>query len=211
MEGDMKHFNCRLTLKRRIKAFLHHPLTLLAVTAFLSYFIVPALAHKSEIRQQRLKRALELLKHDEEVNSRLNNVLTTLEIFHKDNRGVAARLVDYQQEQRELRKTMNARYIDFDRIAWWWYKRVPTEARMLGLIAEEETRYADSLVRSYDENLVATTDTINNLWNLFLRDEYNPNDKHSDEIMDSTRKWFNDLYSERTRTLHSLIELLASE
>ncbi len=206
----MKNLNRQQVLKRRGKAFLRHPLTVVVITALLSPIVIPALLHKSEIRQQRLKKALDLLDHDMEVNSHLNNLLTTLEIFHKDNTGVAARLVDYRQEQRELRKTMSSRYLEFDRIAWWWYKRVPTEAHLLGLISDEETTHIDSLVRDYETHLIETTNLINDLWNLFLRDQYDPTDKHNTEFMNETRKKFDELYNMRTRSLNALVELLAS-
>jgi hypothetical protein len=200
----------RDALKPNVTALLRHPLTIVAVTTVLSSFVIPLLAHRSDVRQQRLRRALDILDRDMEVNRRLNSLLTTLEIFHKDNSGVAARLGDYRQEQRELRKTMAARYVEFDNVAWWWYQRLPTEASILGLTSPAETARVTDLMRRYEANLVKNTQVLNDLWNAFLREEYRPTDTRNTELMTETRKQLEELAGQRMRLVQALAELLAS-
>jgi len=65
-------------------------------------------------------------------------LLTTLEIFDKDNSGPAARFIDYRKEQKELRRIMIERYSEFDRQAWWWYSQIYVEAKILGIASPEE-------------------------------------------------------------------------
>ena len=110
-----------------LRPLLRHPLTVVLVTTLVTSLLVPLLTRNSDLRQQRLNRALDLIDRNMEVNRRLNSLLTTLELFHKDSSGAAARLSDYRQEQRELRKVMRVRYAEFDSVAWR-YERVRTEA-----------------------------------------------------------------------------------
>ena len=197
-------------LKNQGVPVLKHPLTVVLVATVLTSYIVPRLAQNSTLRQQRLSRALDILDHSMEVNRHLNNLLTTLEIFHKDNSGVAARLSDYHQEQRELRKTMMIRYLEFDNVAWWWYGRISTDAAILALASPAETERVRTLARQYEENLIESTSVLNTLWDTFLRKEYDPKDDGNTAAMIATRKKLDELYGAREQSVQTLAALFAS-
>ena len=198
-------------LIRPAVALLRHPLTIVLVTTAVTSFVVPMLTRNSDLRQQRLSRALDLFERNMEVNRRLNSLLTTLELFHKDNSGAAARLSDYRQEQRELRKVMMVRYAEFDNVAWWWYGRVSTEAGVLGLTSALESDRVRALAREYEQSLIQSTEVLNNLWTTFLREEYDPSDAGNTVLMNDTRKKLGDLQGVRERSIQALAELLASK
>lgn len=210
MVSQLKTIGIGKILKNQGVPILRHPLTVVLVTAVLTSYILPILAQNSTLRQQRLSRALDILDHSMEVNRRLNNLITTLEIFHKDNSGVAARLSDYCQEQRELRKTMMTRYLEFDAVAWWWYGRIRTDAVILGLVSPAETERVRTVARQYEENLIESTSVLNALWNTFLRAEYDPKDEGNTATMIATRKKLDELYGAREHSVQALAELFAS-
>ena len=158
------------------------------VGTVLTYVVVPLVTYQRTLKEKRLEKALELLTHDADVNQRLNTLLTTLEIFHKDNSGVAARLVDYKEEQNTLRHAMMDRYLEFDASAWWWYGKVRSEAVILRLTSPSEVKRIDDLAKAYESKLIASTGVLNELWNRFLREEYRPTDIGNNVAMAETQR-----------------------
>lgn len=190
-----------------------HPLTVsiaaLLLGTALTSLAVPRITYQRTIQEKRLEKALELLVHNAEVNQRLNTLLTTLEIFHKDNSGVAARLVDYKEEQRTLRRVMMDRYLEFDASAWWWYGKVRSEAAILRLASATEVKRIDDLTKAYESNLVTSTGTLNELWDRFLREEYRPADTRNNVAMAETRRKLETLRASRDRIIGELAWELA--
>jgi hypothetical protein len=192
-----------------------HPLMVSSVALLLgtvlTSLVVPWVTYQRTIREKRLEKALELLVHNAEVNQRLNTLLTTLEIFHNDNSGVAARLVDYKEEQRTLRRVMMDRYLEFDASAWWWYGRARSEAAILRLTSSAEVKRIDDLAKAYESNLVSSTGTLNELWNRFLREEYRPTDMRNKVAMTETRRKLDALRASRDRIIGELAWELAGD
>jgi hypothetical protein len=189
---------------------LRHPLTVsiaaLLIGSMLTSLVVPRLTYYRTLREKRLEKALEILTHDAEVTQRLNALLTTLEIFHKDNSGPAARLVDYKEEQKTLRRVMLERYLEFDRVAWWWYRKIRAEAIILQLTSPDGSARMDTLIQAYDSNLVQSTNILNGLWTRFLREEYRPTDRTNDLAMNQARKSLVELSLARQKIIDKLAQ-----
>jgi hypothetical protein len=190
---------------------LRHPLVLLVIATTLSALVVPKISYRLKLQEVRLKKALDLIDHSTEVNRRLNALLTTLELFHKDNSGVAARLSDYRQEQRELRKAMMSRYLEFDNVAWWWYGNALTEALLFGLTSAKRLQRMRSIINAYELNLLETTDILNALWSQFLREEYDPTDLQNTEALNNTRGRLAESEQSRNNLIAELGEILAGK
>jgi hypothetical protein len=194
---------------------LRHPLTItiatLLIGSVLTSFIVPWLTYSRTLKEKRLEKALELLAYNAEVNQRLNTLVTTLEIFHKDNSGVAARFVNYKEEQRTLRRVMMERYLEFDSVAWWRLGRVSAEADILRLTSPEEAKRIAELTEAYGSNLKKSTETLNQLWDRFLREEYRPDDKANDAAMAETRRRLRTLRDSRDKFISDIAREFAGK
>jgi len=178
----------------------------LLIGTALTSLVVPKITYYRTLREKRLEKALEILTHDAEVTQRLNALQTTLEIFHKDNSGPAARLIDYKEEQRTLRRVMMERYLEFDQAAWWWYRKIRSEAIILQLTPPDGSSKIDQLIETYDSNLVHSTDALNRLWDRFLRAEYRPDDKSNNLAMNETRKAIAELGRVRQKIIDKLAQ-----
>jgi len=187
---------------------LRHPLFLLIMATVLTTIIVPKISYRLKLKETRLKKALEIIEQSTEVNRRLNALLTTLEMFHKDNSGVAARLSDYKEEQKKLREIMMERYLEFDKVAWYWYSNVYTEAHLLGFVSVKELHIIGELVYRYEAKLIESTHSLDNLWNIFLREEYTPSDIQNTEVMKTTRHDLAKLERSRTILISELADIL---
>ena len=193
-----------------IGALLRHPLTVsifaLLIGTALTSIVVPRITYYRTLQEKRLEKALEILAHDEEVTQRLNAMQTALEIFQKDNSGPAARPLDYKEEQKSLRKVMMERYLEFDHVAWWWYKKLRAEAVILKLASPDGAARMDRLIAAYDANLSQSTEALNSLWTRFLREEYRPDDKSNDLAMRAAREKINDFGRARQKIVGSLAQ-----
>jgi hypothetical protein len=188
---------------------LRHPVVVLLLGALASAILVPKLSYWVKLKDTRLQKALILIKTATTVDRHLNALLTTLELFQKDSSGPAARLSDYRQEQHELRKTMMTLYLQFDRVAWWWYDNVYTEAVLLGIVARTQLSRMHTLIESYEANLIRTTEEINVLWARFLREDYNPVANENILAMRRVRATATVLEKQRRTIIRELATILA--
>lgn len=195
----------------KISRTFRHPFVLLISATILSPFIIPLIEQKSRLHEARLEKALQIVERGTEVDRHLNNLQTTLEIFHKDSSGVAARLVDFSEEQKELRKVMMARYLEFDMIAWWWYRNMATEAVLLELKSPAELERITELIGTYEANVVESTSVISDLWNTFLRQEYDPKDAQNTVAMERTRAKLKELEKARGELISDLTRMLVAD
>jgi hypothetical protein len=201
--------------ERGSSALLRHPLTVsiaaLLIGTALTSLVVPKITYYRTLQEKRLEKALEILTHDAEVTQRLNALQTTLEIFQKDNSGPAARLVDYKEEQKTLRRVMMERYIEFDNVAWWWYRKIRAESIILQLTPSGGSQRMDRLIEAYDSNLVQSTEVLNGLWNRFLREEYRPDDKGNGLAMNDAREKLAGLGHARQKIIDKLAQEFVGE
>jgi hypothetical protein len=187
---------------RRALWVLRHPLIVLVIGTCLSIWLVPIFSaridHDKLIHEARLKRAMEIISDNIENERNLNRLLTTLAIFHKDNSGPAARFVNLQTEQKELRRIMVERYSEFDRQAWWLYSQIYVEAKILGIASQPELEHLEQISRQYAENLKDSMAAIDELWNAFLRENYKPSSSRNKELIEQTRQKLDKLNAKRS-------------
>jgi hypothetical protein len=184
------------------RRFLRHPLAVLLIGTALSTLLIPRFSERIDraklVQEGRLKKSMEIIADNKETERNLNRLLTTLEIFHKDNSGPAARLSNYKKEQKELRRIMVDRYLEFDAQAWWWYSNIYVEARILGIASPQELIRLNQLSDLYGQNLKTSTAVIDDLWNAYLRETYNPSDRRNAELMSLTRNRLDKLNHKRS-------------
>jgi hypothetical protein len=199
----------------RFSAIFAHPVIVVFVTAIVGSFLVPRISVRTSratlIQEQRLRKALEILSHATQNTIELNRLITTLEIFHKDNSGAAAKLVDYRQEQRVLRKVMAERYLEFERNAWFWFPQARSEGVLLGIASPEEVKRFEQLDEDYDKLLIESTHALDTLWTTLLRETYRPDDVRIAELVGKTRSTFDDLSYRRLQRANELAQMMATK
>lgn len=192
---------------------LGHPVTILLLGTALSYGVIPTITSRINraklLRENRLKIATNIIDDNMETNRRLNKIVTTLELFQKDNSGPAARFLNYRQEQKELRTTLNQRYLEFDSQAWWWYSQIYTEAQIVGIVSPQELNKIQDISTQYGNNLNRSVGVLSKEWNAFLRDTYRPTDPHNTELMKQTRKEMDKLQRERSSLIMQAAHIFA--
>jgi len=195
--------------------FLAHPVTVVCITAIVGSFLVPRVGARINrttlIQELRLRKSLEILNHATQNTIELNGMMTTLEMFDKDNSGAAAKLVDYKQEQRVLRKVMAERYLEFEKNAWFWFTHARMEAVLLGIASPAEVKRMDQLGEDYDKLLVESTAALDTLWTSLLRETYKPDDVRIAELARKTRSRLDGLHSLRMKRARELAQMLASK
>jgi hypothetical protein len=193
---------------------LRHPLTVLLLGTALSSLLIPYFSGRIDneklIREARLKKAMEIIGDNTETERNLNKLLTTLEVFHKDNSGPAARLTDYKKEQKELRRIMIERYLEFDKQAWWWYSQINVEAKILDIASPQELERLHQISNEYGENLKTSTAAVDDLWNAFLRETYKPSDPRNAELMKQTRSKLDGLSQKRSTLVMESAQIFAA-
>jgi len=191
---------------------LRHPFFLLLMGTVISSVIIPNISSRSNrvqlIQTARVNVANEIINRNLEVNRLLNSLQTTLEIFHKDNSGPAARLLDFKSEQKSMRIKMNELYLDFDKHSWFWYGKIYHEAHNLALSESELSRIKEAF-SFYERNLVKSTEEISNFWNTCLREEYNPADSTINSVMQNSRKNLDQLSQKREELIHEITRILS--
>ena len=198
---------------KRALRILRHPLTVLLIGTCLSSWLIPYVSgridHEKLIREARLKKAMEIIGDNAETERNLNRLLTTLEIFNKDNSGPAARFIDYRKEQKELRQIMIERYSEFDRQAWWWYSQIYVEAKILDIASPQELERLGKISNRYGENLKTSMTAVESLWNAFLRETYRPLDLRNADLVKQVRTKLSELNQERSELVIESAQIFA--
>jgi hypothetical protein len=201
-------------LRKRRLLMLRHPLTILLIGTALSSWLIPyfsaRLDHEKLIREARLRKATEIIEDNKETERNLNRLLTTLEMFHKDNSGSAARASNYKKEQRELRRIMAERYLEFDRQGWWWYSQIYDEAKILEIVSPHELERLGQISQQYSENIGSSVGAVDGLWSLFLRETYVPSEPKNLELMKQTRSKLESLNRERSKLVFESAQIFSA-
>jgi len=198
--------------KKRFQ-FLRHPLVLLLIGTALSSWLIPyfsaRLDHEKLLREARLKKATEIVADNKETERNLNRLLTTLEIFHKDNSGSATRSANYKKEQSELRRIMAERYLEFDKQGWWWYSQIYDEAKILEIVSPHDLERLGQISQQYSQNIGSSVGAVDELWSLFLRETYVPSDPRNLELIKQTRSKLEDLNRERAKLVFESAQIFS--
>jgi hypothetical protein len=153
---------------------LAHPITVVAVSSLLSALLIPWISARMNdrrlINDARLQECLSILKNTSEADQRLNTLVTTMEIFLKDSASIGEIT---RQDRQQIRTELARQYQDFDRQVWWWWSRLPTEARLLRIVVD--TKDLNKIVDEYQTNIRQSTKALDGLWNECLRKDLRPN------------------------------------
>jgi len=190
---------------------LYRNILLLIIGAAISYIIIPLILEDSNkkklVFEKRIIKSREIINHNRDLNQNLNLLQTALELFHKDNRSMIGHEVDYLSSQKEMRKEINRLYLEFEKVAWYWYWTIYEEAKIIEQISEERLNKLNAFLTLYDKNVVKSTEVLSKFWNLCLRETYDPHNKNIDKSMTETRKKLNELSLSRDIIIRKIIRV----
>jgi hypothetical protein len=189
------------TLGKRVSGFFGHGLTLLAAGAVLTYVLVPLVNEARLLQEARIKKALEILETGSEVDANLNSLQTTLAIFHKDHSYERLPPDQYAAARHRALERMEARYLEFDKRAWWWLRRVEADARLLKVEGFKD--YSNKYMKS----LIASTQKLDTFWTRLLRQNSNPQDPEIGRLVETTQEELTRLNLERTKWLYQMVKV----
>lgn len=163
--------------------FLRHPLFLLLAgvfaTALATAVLVPWISSRANrnnlLQEARLKKAIEIRNKSTTINGQLNTLFTRLGMFHQDNIRLKPPSPELRRVQAKLADDMNNRYLEFDKEAWWWYKDIYEEARLLEVLPPEGTERSRKLRKDLDqyaENIRKSVTAIGVFWHACVAQNY---------------------------------------
>jgi hypothetical protein len=141
-------------------------------TAVITSSIVPGISaeldHDRTLREERLRVAHSIVEQGTRVEIDINNLQTMLTVFFKDSRAMSAGELKEAQEQ--MRPAFASRYLEFERVGWWWFRRVQRDARFPEPLEDWKSRQLDSLCNEYSATLGKSTAALNEIWTAVLRE-----------------------------------------
>ena len=149
------------------------------VTSSIVPGIIAELDYRRTLRETRLRIAHEINTQGILVETQINNLETIVGIFQKD----AARMTPAEAAvaQAAARQRMASVYRGYERVAWWWFRRIQRDAALTrrdGQPVDTATREAqsaekkrlDDAVEKYTAALNETATAIDTLWTRVLRE-----------------------------------------
>ncbi len=147
---------------------------------------------------------MSILKNSSETDQRFNTMVTTMEMFIKD--GAWAGVVS-QKDQQLLRAKIAEQYLDFDRQAWWWSSRLPTEAKLLKI--DVDSKLLNNIISDYRVNIITAARVLRGLWEHCHSKRYKATEAKNKQTSDETRRQLDFLSAERQSLIGKLVLLFA--
>lgn len=190
------------------KPLLEHPLTVLVLGSVLTVVGLPWLSQRMNdsklINDARLQTCMSILKNSSDSDQRFNAMTTTMQMFIKDS---AAAGSASKSDQERLRAELAQQYLEFDRQAWWWISRLPTEAKLLRI--DVGSKELGELTSAYMANLVESTRVLDVLWKHCLSRSYKVTDPANKTLSDSTKRQLDQLSSKRGDLIGKFVSMFA--
>lgn len=187
------------------------PFTTIAVTTLLSVWLVPKITGRSAeeklIKDTKVQKSLEVVRHAIADSARLNEIATAFEIYEKE----ALNLSDVAQlsERRgQLKKRVDDLYGTFNSEGWWWHQELVMQAAIMKLVPETTGKDLKEAAMQYAKNLETTVGMFQEARNRHLagKDESAPSQVAP--VMLDQREAFLRLHHERMKIVTTMITAL---
>ena len=151
-----------------------HPLFISLVGIFLGSILIPTIgSYYSDHRYQIDKKneiAFSIIENNGLTISRLNNVLTSIEIFNKDSLLFVDPL-KIREFQINKSGEVSKLYLEFNENSWHWWMSVLSKIKTLDYTTNEIDSMK-SMLMTFKKNLVEETELVDQLWTISLRREF---------------------------------------
>ncbi|MDT7042840.1 hypothetical protein [Candidatus Nitronereus thalassa] len=194
-----------------LKELLGHPLIILLVGTVLSSILIPSWFRESDEaklrREARLGLAVEVTKHSSEGTQLLNRVVTTLELFCRDEPDARA-IPRTEADLLALRQRLAEEYAEFNLRAWYWYWEVLVRAN--GLSMTEESQQQLMSLFEHHKTLVSEFGVVlGKVWKRCTSLGPIPDPLPKEERVDYLRAAFNEFESSQAKPIADAILILS--
>jgi len=166
---------------------LKHPLIVLLLGSLIGSVIVPYVSGRSaragQIEELKMSSALAAVKNNNDVDRRLNILITTFGSFWKDTQETTR-----EDRKAELRTKIYGLYEEFDQTAWWWFDEARQQAKLLGLLSEEEASETEAISAQYNNSLGKSVAALDSVWQISLRQSPSPSGKEAANVLARARE-----------------------
>jgi len=138
-----------------MKKTLRPPFFILLFSILIGSILIPLISYyfsECKLRQEaRFELVDRIVERDLKINMLLNNLTTTIAIFHKDNCTMnnPSLVLD---EQKKLKGEMNKLYLEFERNAWFWSEFVFHKA-INSKLSEKKIKCLATSLTNYNESV----------------------------------------------------------
>jgi|ERR1039458_2920483 hypothetical protein len=192
-------------------AWLRHPVTVLVFGSFLSATVIPWISARMNDRQlindARLQLCKDILQKSIQSDQMINSMNTSVNMFLKAQ-SFARSAAMAEREQEAERSKIDEQYHEFDKMAWWWYPSLPTEAKLLRIEVKSPREVAD-LLDLYHKELEAATEVLNGIWDRCVRQTCKASDPAIQDMLHEANGKLRTLQTERYTVTGKLVLLFA--
>ncbi|MBZ5726685.1 MAG: hypothetical protein LAP87_17005 [Acidobacteriia bacterium] len=196
---------------RRRLAVLRHPLTIVFCGSVLSAILVPWISARMNDRKllndARLQLCIDILKNSTQNDQMLNSMNTSVNMFLKAQALASTSAAVREKERAQERAKIDEQYHEFDKVAWWWYPRLPTEAKLLRI--PFDATYLKDQINQYNAALVAATVVLNGLWDQCVRRDCKAGGAGTKSMLQDAAERLKALQTERDSITGRLVHLFA--
>jgi hypothetical protein len=168
-------------------ALARHPLVVLILGTVLSCWLIPWISSRANNKrlqqEKRVNKAIDILGQSLIDEERLNLIQTAFETFQKH---CTSDPDNCKRDQQELRQNYDKLYSEFDQHAWWWYRDLDVQARLLHLPPGSTDKIL-RLRESYKNSLLHSVHQIAELGPRFLARDYRLDDPNNTEAIKQAR------------------------
>ena len=193
-------------------AFLRHPLLLLVVGSIIGSILIPYFSQeaskKKVLQEARLRKAVDIVDTNTRTVSQLNSLSTRVAMFHEHNQRLKPTPAQLRVLQDKLVEDMDARYLEFEKLGWWWYRDLNDEAVILNIVPANGSDALRAHINSYGQNMLETTNALKTLWHPCISADYDYKGKKGEEISEIRKqmdKKLQDLFNARNGIVNQLV------
>lgn len=145
-----------------------------AISGFLlAVYIIPvigsSISNYHSLNNLQLQKRSELYFTHNQISNKIKTLTVNLVLYinYTDS-------LTFLEAQKDLRKDMNAAYLDFYKSAWCWLDNTKTEMYGYGFVNKQYDSKLSDVIERYKKNLTFTTQSLDTLWSLCLNTKVNP-------------------------------------
>jgi hypothetical protein len=192
--------------------FFRHPLLLLVVGSVIGSILIPyfseAATKKKVLQEARLRKAVDIVDTNTRTVSQLNSLATRVAMFHERNQRLKPTPAQLRALQDKLIEDMDARYLEFEKLGWWWYRDLNDEAVILNIVPANGSDALRAHINSYGQNMLDTTNALKTMWHPCTSADYDYKGKKGEEISEIKKQMdtkLQDLFNARNGIVYQLV------
>jgi hypothetical protein len=194
--------------------FLSHPFFLLIFASVIGSILIPHYSEratsKKVLQEAQLRKAVDIIDNNTRTISQLNSMVTRVAMFHESNIRLKPPTAKLRELQDKLIEDMDSRYLEFDKLGWWWYRDLNDEAIILKIVPPAGSDSLRKDINAYGDNILKTSNALKEFWHPCVAADYDYKNDNINQIRKGMVQKLNDLFTERNQILGRLVSDFAT-